>query len=450
MENKFDLDELIELLKDKKLSILKEKLMLLNEVDIAEFIDELSPVEAAAVFRMLHKDIAADVFSNLPSESQQVIIEAATDQEIAAIIEELYVDDAVDMIEELPANIVRRVLKNTKPQTRNLINQFLKYPENSAGSIMTAEFIDFRKESTVGEAIAKIRRTGEDSETIYTCFVVDSRRVIEGVITVKDLLLASDEQTVEEVMDPNVITVTTSDDQEAVTQLLHRYDFLSVPVVDQEKRLVGIVTVDDAVDVMEEETTEDFEKMAAMLPSEKPYLKTSVFTLAKNRIVWLLILLVSGMVTGLILGKYETAFAAIPILVTFIPMLTDTGGNAGSQSSTMIIRGMAVGEIQPRDFLKVVWKEMRVSLLVGLALSFVNFLRVLFFCPGANFSIAITVSIALFCTVLIAKTIGGVLPMVAKLLHADPAIMAAPLITTIVDAFSLIIYFSVAQAIIGI
>lgn len=431
-------------------ALLKQEFLSCNEVDIAQFLEPLSPMETLVVFRLLPKDMAAGVFSNLSPESRQTIVERINNEELSNIIEDLYVDDAVDMLEELPANMVRRVLKNARPQTRRVINQFLKYPDHSTGSIMTAEFVDFHRDSTVRDAIQKIRRTGEDSETIYTCYVVSGSRVLEGVVTVKDLLLAQDEQTVAEVMDPHVITVATWDDQEEATRLLHRYDFLALPVVDRENRLVGIVTVDDAVDVLEEEATEDFEKMAAMHPSEKPYLKTGVCALAKNRIVWLLVLMVSGMITGSILGRYEAAFAAAPLLVTFIPMLTDTGGNAGSQSSTLIIRGMAVGEIQLGDFLRVFWKELRVSLLVGAVLSLVNLARILFTYPSAGLEVALTVSLALFCTVVMAKAIGGLLPMAARLLHADPAIMAAPLITTIVDAFSLILYFTIAQALLGL
>lgn len=397
------------------------------------------------MFRTLPKEIGAEVFSELEPEVQELVIRSVTDQELGAIVEDLFVDDAVDMLEEMPANVVKRVLKSARPDTRRLINQFLNYPENSAGSIMTAEFIDLRKNMTVSDAIGRIRRIGEDSEQIYTCYVMDSHRHLEGVITVKELLLAGDDQVLEQLMEPDVITVTTTEDQEETAQRMKRYNLLSMPVVDRENRLVGIVTADDVMDVLEEEATEDFEKMAAISPSERPYLKTTPFTLARKRIVWLLVLMISGMITGGILGRYEAAIAAMPLLVTFIPMLTDTGGNAGSQSSTLIIRGMAVGEIKPGDFFRVLWKELRVSMLVGLALSAVNFARLLITYPG-QWSIALTVSLALCATVVMAKTIGGVLPMIARLIKVDPAIMAAPLITTVVDAFSLVIYFSVAHA----
>ena len=317
------------------------------------------------------------------------------------------------------------------------------------GSIMTAEFIDLKGTMTAAEAIRRIRRLGGDCESIYTCYVTDGRRVLDGVVTLRELLLAPDNAPVRTLMEPNVITVRTTDDQELAVRALMRYDFLSLPVVDQEDRLVGVVTVDDVMDVMEEEATEDFQRMAAMAPSEKSYLKTGVFALAKNRILWLLVLMISGMITGGILGRYEAAFSVMPLLVPFIPMLTDTGGNAGSQSSTLVIRGMAVGEIQLKDFAKVFWKELRVSMLVGVVLSAVNFVRLIITYPG-NQMVALTVALALFVTVLLAKTVGGVLPMVAKLCHADPAIMAAPLITTIVDAISLVVYFRIACALLPI
>ena len=446
MEKKMmDIQALLELLERRDLHALRAALLEENEVDIAEFLEELPQDKIVVVFRALPKEMAAEVFSNLEPDTQQVIIQSATDQEVSAIVEELYVDDAVDMLEELPANVVKRVLKAARPDTRKLINQFLNYPDNSVGSIMTAEFTDLKQSMTVAQAIAHIRRTGENSESVYTCYVTDAGRRLEGVLTIKELLLAQDEQLIADLMETDVITAETTEDQEEAVARMMKYDFISLPVVDKEGRLVGIVTVDDVMDVMEEEATEDFEKMAAMAPSEKPYLKTSVLSLAKHRILWLLVLMISGMITGGILGQYEAAFAAMPLLVTFIPMLTDTGGNAGSQSSTLVIRGMAVGEIQLKDFAKVFWKELRVSMLVGVVLSAVNFVRLIITYPG-NQMVALTVALALFVTVLLAKTVGGVLPMAAKLCHADPAIMAAPLITTIVDAISLIVYFNIATA----
>ena len=449
MEKKFNVEALLDLLERRDYHALRAMLAEENEVDIAEGIAQLPQEKAVVAFRTLPKELAAEVFSNLPPETQQIIIQSATDQELSAIVEELYVDDAVDMLEELPANVVKRVLKNARPDTRRLINQYLNYPENSVGSIMTAEFTDLRQTMTVAEAIDHILRTGADSESIYTCYVTNASRKLEGVVSIRELLLAGDDQLVADLMETDVITAETTEDQEEAVARMMKYDFISLPVVDKEQRLVGIVTVDDVMDVMEEEATEDFEKMAAMAPSEKPYLKTSVFALAKHRIMWLLVLMISGMITGGILGRYEAAFATMPLLVTFIPMLTDTGGNAGSQSSTLVIRGMAVGEIELRDFVKVFWKELRVSLLVGVILSAVNFVRLIITYPG-NEMIALTVALALLVTVLLAKTVGGVLPMVAKLCHADPAIMAAPLITTIVDAISLVVYFQIASALLPI
>ena len=442
MERQFA--DLMQLLEERRFAALRDALQEENEIDIADFLESLDAEEAAVVFRMLKKEMAAEVFSNLSTDTQKVIVDSITDQEIVGIIEDLYVDDAVDALEELPANVVKRILKNAKPETRNLINQFLKYEENTAGSIMTAEFVDLKRGMTVAEAIAHIRRTGEDRETIYTCYVTGPSRVLEGVVTVKELLLSRDDQRIEEIMDDDVICVTTTEDREEVARTLAKYNLLSLPVVDQENRLVGIVTLDDAVEVMEQEATEDFEKMAAMSPSEKPYLKTGVFTMARKRFMWLLVLMVSGMITGGILGQYEAAFASMPLLVTFIPMLTDTGGNAGSQSSTLVIRGMALSEISTKDLFAVMWKEIRVSLIVGIGLGAVNFVRLILTYPG-NEMVALTVTLALVATVLIAKTIGGALPILAKFLKADPAIMAAPLITTIVDALSLIIYFTIAS-----
>ena len=422
---------------------LKEALGQMQEADIAAFMEELDGEHIIVVFRMLPKETATEVFAFLPVETQQHIIGSITDAELERVIEELFVDDAVDMLEELPANVVKRVLENAHPDTRKLINQFLQYPDNSAGSIMTAEYVGLRKSMTVEEAFAYIRTYGVDKETIYTCYVMDHKRTLEGVVTVKDLLMNPYGARVEEIMDPHVIKAVTTEDQETVAETFHRYDLLSLPVVDQEERLVGIVTVDDIVDVMEQEATEDFEKMAAMTPSEKPYLKTSVFSLARNRILWLMILMVSSMITGGILGKYENAFAMIPLLVTFIPMLTDTGGNAGSQSSTLVIRGMAVGEIQPGGIFRVFWKELREGMLVGVILGAVNYVQLMIRFPG-NETVCLTVVVSLVLTVILAKTVGSILPMAARFLKLDPAIMAAPLITTIVDGFSLVIYFQIA------
>ena len=434
---------LFDLVSRKQFRQLKDELCEMNEFDIASFLEELDSEKQIIIFRMLPKELASDVFACLEVETQEHIINSITDKELAYIIEELYVDDAVDMLEELPATVVKRVLQNAAPSTRLQINEFLKYPENSAGSIMTAEYIGLKKSMTVQEAFAYIRKHGYDKETIYTCYVMDAKRMLEGVVTVKDLLMNDYEVKIEDIMDTNVIKAVTTDDKEEIADLFNKYDLLSLPVVDHENRLVGIVTIDDAVDVMEEEATEDFEKMAAMLPSEKPYLKTSVLELAKNRITWLLVLMISSMLTGGILTRYEDAFQVMPLLVSFVPMLTDTGGNAGSQSSTMIIRGMTIGEVASSDIFKVIWKEARVSVIVGLILGLVNFIRLVIQYPGQPL-VALTVVLALFATVFVAKVIGGILPIIAKRLKLDPAIMAAPLITTIVDAVSLVIYFQIA------
>ena len=449
MQENFNMEELMDLLFTRQFRKLKDILTEMNEVDIATFIEELDSEKTVVVFRMLPKELASDVFACLEVDKQEHIINSITDYELGTIVDDLFVDDAVDMLEELPANVVKRVLKNARPDTRKLINQFLNYPENSAGSIMTAEYVGLKQSMTVEQAFAYIRKNGVDKETIYTCYVMDAKRRLEGVVTVKDLLMNPYEEIIGNIMDTHVIKAFTTEDQEEVADSFQKYELLSLPVVDHEERLVGIVTVDDVVDVMEQEATEDFEKMAAMLPSEKPYLKTGVFQLAKNRIAWLLILMISSMITGGILAKYEAAFAVIPLLVTFIPMLTDTGGNAGSQSSTMIIRGMAVGEIEPGDLFKVLWKELRVGIIVGAILGFVNYVRLVILYPGKEM-LCLTVVLSLMVTVVIAKTIGCVLPIAAKVFHMDPAIMAAPLITTIVDAVSLIIYFQLACSLLGL
>ena len=442
-------EALLELVRSKKFRTLRQVLSEMNEVDVAAFIEELDPEKTVVVFRMLPKELASDVFACLELDKQQHIVSSITDKELTNIIEDLSVDDAVDMVEELPANIVKRVLQNATPETRSQINEFLKYPENSAGSIMTAEYIGLRKTMTVEDAFAYIRQNGVDKETIYTCYVMDNKRTLEGVITVKDLLMNPYETLIEDIMDTRIIKARTTDDREDVVDLFNKYDLTTLPVVDTEDRLVGIITVDDAVDVMEEEATEDFEKMAAMMPSEKRYLKTGVFEMAKHRILWLMILMISATVTGGILAKYEEAFALMPILVTFVPQLMDTGGNAGSQASTMIIRGMAVGDIDLGDVAKVLWKEIRVGFVCGLTLAAINLVRILIFNPG-QFKVALVVVCSMFVTVIIAKCIGCLLPMTAQRLGIDPAIMASPLITTLVDAVSLTVYFELATNFLGV
>ena len=438
-----DVSELQNYLDGHRFRELRSRLMKMNEADIAEFLEELDHNQKVLIFRMLPKELATDVFAFLEADDQEDIINGITDAEIQNIIEDLFVDDAVDMLEELPATVVKRVMRMATPETRTLINQFLQYPENSAGSIMTAEYICLKKYMNVEQSFSYIRAHGVDKETIYTCFVMDGERHLEGVVTIRDLLMNPYETKIQDIMDINFIKAVTTDDQEEVMDLFNKYDLICLPVVDHENRLVGIVTVDDVVDVMEEEATEDFEKMAAMLPSDKPYLKTGIFELAKNRIVWLTVLMVSSMITGGILTYYEEAFAVLPLLVSFVPMLTGTGGNAGSQSSTMIIRCMAIGEVEPSDILKVIWKEVRVALVVGFLLAALNFLRLIIMYPG-QIMICLTVVISLYITVIMAKSIGCTLPIIAKLLKLDPAIMAAPLISTIVDACSLIVYFRIA------
>ncbi len=436
-----DLERLVEA---KDLRTVKKELPRLRDADIADFLDDLSREHVVLVFRSLPKDRAAEIFAYLPSDKQEYLVGAITDQEVGSIIDQLFVDDAADFLEELPASVVKRVLQHASPETRTLVNQFLKYPPESAGSIMTAEFVDLKKDMLVSEAFARIRRTALDKETVYTCFVMDANRHLEGVVTVKNLFLASEDAVIRDVMEKNVIFAQTTQDQEEVARMFSRYDLLSLPIVDHENRLVGIVTVDDIVEVIEQEATEDFQLMAAMAPSEKPYLKTSIFSLAKHRIFWLLLLMISAMITGSILGKYEAAIVTMPLLVTFIPMLTDTGGNAGSQSSTLIIRGMALGEITLRDGSRVLLKELGVSSLVGVVLAVTNFIRLILMYPG-NYLVALSISLTLFVTVVLAKTVGGLLPLIAKALKQDPAIMAAPVITTIVDALSLIIYFRIVD-----
>ena len=419
-----------------------------HEVDVALFMETLPDDETAFVFRMLPKEMSAEVFAHLEPETQLRVIEAFTDEETTTMLDELFIDDAVDFIEEMPANMVNRILRLVTPAKRQLINRYLQYPEDSAGSIMTAEYTRLKKDMTVAEAIAHLRTVGEDRETIYTLYVTDGQRKLEGVTSIRTLLLSEDEELIGEIMERDVIYVTTDDDREKVAKLIQRYDFLSIPVVDQENRLVGIVTIDDAVDVLQDETTEDFEKMAAISPSEKPYLKTSFLELGKQRITWLLILLVSGMVNGVILQKNEAAWTAMPLLVSFIPMLTDTGGNVGSQSSTLMIRGMTLGEIKLSDFFKVVVKESATSILIGAVLGVFSFIRVMIF--DKDIIAAAILALAMFVTVVMAAVIGGILPLIAQKLKIDPALMAAPLITTLVDAAALGIYFAIATGLMAL
>ncbi len=432
-----------ELLSNKNLRALKAELTEANEVDVAEFVQELDPERTVLVFRMLPKEVASEVFANLEPEDQQTIISSITDREITELVEDLYVDDAVDMLEELPASVVTRVLKNTTPNTRKVINQFLNYPESSVGSIMTAEVTDLKKSMTVAQAIARVRAASEDSESIYICYVTDNRRILEGVITLRELLVAKDDQLVEEVMSDDVIVAYTTEDQEEAVQRIMKYDFISLPVVDREGRLVGIVTVDDVMDVMEEEATEDIEKMAAILPSDKPYFQTGVFDTWKHRIPWLLLLMVSATFTGTILGIFEEALAANAALTLFIPMLMDTAGNSGSQSSVTVIRAMSIGDVEFRDLLRVVWKELRVAVLCAATLGLTVYAKVLWL-DRKGAAVALVVALSIFVTIVIAKLVGCTLPMLAKKIGFDPAVMASPFITTVVDALSLLVYFQVA------
>ena len=445
MEHNFDFEALYELLKGRNIRALREKLAGMNVVDTAEFIHELEGEERLIAFRILPKSLSADVFSYLDSDAQTAIVSAISDRELEQLMDEMFVDDAVDFLDEVPANVVRRVMQVSDPETREIINKFLQYPENSAGSIMTIEMVEFHDRLTAGEAIKQLRATAPDKETIYNCYVIDDSRHLTGVLPLRRLLLAKDGDRIREMMDKEeqVISVNTLDDQEEVADLVRKYDLISVPVVDNEGRLVGIITVDDIVDVIEEEATEDFEKMALLQPSEDTYLKTGVFKLAKNRIVWLLILMVSATFTGQIITSYETMLAAVAGLTACIPMLMDTGGNAGSQTSTLIIRGLALGELHIKDYFQILWKELRVAIICGLALAVANVGRMLLI-GGTEVPVILVVSAAMVCAVMVAKIIGCTLPIVAKLVHLDPALMAGPMITTIVDAVTLMIYFALA------
>ena len=438
--------EILELLAEKKYSAVKQLIGQMEEADLAKLFEELENEEDAdqfnRLFRLLPKETAADVFSYMEPEIQEKIVRTLTDTELQHILDDLFMDDYVDLVEEMPANVVKRVMQNTTPANRKLINQYLKYPEDSAGSLMTNEYVYFRSGITVAKAFEIIREYGVDKETIYTCYVTSSRKELLGVVTVREMLLTAPETIIDTLMDTNPIHVHTHDDQEEIAKMFSRYDMLAMPVVDSENRIVGIITIDDAVDVIQDENTEDFEKMAGMTPSDNTYLRTSAFNLAKNRIPWLVFLMIPAMITGALMEYYEAAFVSIPILVTFIPQITGTGGNCGSQSSTMIIRGLALDEITPKDILKVWWKELRVALICGAALSLVNFIRIIV--QYHDLQVAVVVSVTLILTVCIAKSMGCVLPILAKLAHVDPAIMASPLITTITDALSILVYFNFA------
>ncbi|MEZ7722447.1 magnesium transporter [Fusobacterium sp. 27098_8_59] len=437
------MEEIVELLEQNKLAELKEILINENPIDIADVFEDFPKEKYLIIFKLLPKDFSSEVFSYLSSEKQQEVIENITDDEIKFIVEDMYLDDTVDFIEEMPANIVDKILKNTSSDKRKLINQMLKYPENSAGSVMTVEYISFKDNYTVKQAIEYYRKVAIDKEETDICFVTDTKKKLVGIISLKTLILSKDDSYIQDEMDTNFVSVLTLDDQEEIAALFRKYDLTTMPVVDHEDRLVGVITVDDIVDVIDQENTEDIQKMAAMNPSDEEYLKESVISLAKHRILWLLVLMISATFTGLVIKKYEDILQSAVYLATFIPMLMDTGGNAGSQSATLVIRGIALEEIEFSDIFRVIWKELRVSILVGFILSAVNFIRIYYF-TRSGLETSLVVAISMFLTVIMAKVVGGVLPLVAKSLKIDPAIMASPLITTIVDTAALIIFFKLS------
>ena len=437
------MEEIVELLEQNKLAELKEILINENPIDIADVFEDFPKEKYLIIFKLLPKDFSSEVFSYLSPEKQQDVIENITDDEIKFIVEDMYLDDTVDFIEEMPANIVDKILKNTSNDKRKLINQMLKYPENSAGSVMTVEYVSFKDNYTVKQAIEYYRKVAIDKEETDICFVTDTKKKLVGIISLKTLILSKDDSYIQDEMDTNFVSVLTLDDQEEIAALFRKYDLTTMPVVDHEDRLVGVITVDDIVDVIDQENTEDIQKMAAMNPSDEEYLKESVISLAKHRILWLLVLMISATFTGLVIKKYEDILQSAVYLATFIPMLMDTGGNAGSQSATLVIRGIALEEIEFSDIFKVIWKELRVSILVGFILSAVNFIRIYYF-TRSGLETSLVVAISMFLTVIMAKVIGGVLPLVAKSLKIDPAIMASPLITTIVDTAALIIFFKLS------
>ena len=455
-QNTFVEQTLLRLLDQKKYHSLRDILATMNPSDIAYLLEELDERRLPLVFRLLPKELAAEAFVEMDSDQQELLIRGFSDTELKEVLDEMFVDDAVDIVEEMPANVVKRILAQADPDMRKQINEILRYPEDSAGSIMTTEYVSLRPEMTVGEAILRIRRTGVDKETIYTCYVTQDRHLI-GMVSVKDLLLCSNDDTpIRDIMEENVISVSTHDDQEQVVQMFSKYNFLALPVTDAEGRMVGIVTFDDAMDVMEDEATEDMEVMAAMLPSDKPYAKEGVFELVKRRIPWLLMLMLSATFTGLIITRFENALAVCTALTAFIPMLMGTGGNSGSQASVAVIRSISLGEVESKDLPWIVWKEIRVAVLCGVILAVCNFVkmllvdRLLMNNPDITVTVALVVCVTLVFVVLAAKTIGASLPIVAKKIGLDPAVMASPFITTIVDALSLLIYFAVASAMLPI
>lgn len=440
---------LTELLRNKKWQELKEILTEMNEQDIAELFMELEERDLTLIYRLLPKELAAEVFVNMEPEYQEMLIRAFSDTELREVLDELYVDDAVDLIEEMPATLVKRILRHTDPDMRKSINEILRYPEDSAGSLMTIEYVDLKRSLTVADAFTRIRRTGVDKETIYTCYVTDSKRKLKGYVTVKDLLLADEHAEIREIMEDNVISVNTHEDKEVVADLFQKYDLVVLPVVDHENRLVGIITVDDAIDVLQEEITEDMELMAGITPTDKPYLKMGVFENFKKRIPWLMLLMVSATFTEKIITHFEGALTACVALTAFIPMLTGTCGNCGNQSSSTIIRGLSLGEIEFRDTLKVMLKEFLIALVCGIALAIVNFIKLMIF-DDIGWRVALVVSITMIAAVVFAKVVGSILPVIAKKIGFDPAVMSSPFISTIVDAVTLLIYFAIASSVLNL
>ena len=459
MAERFEIMEkaLLQMLESKKYATLRDMLITMNPSDVAGIFNDLEEKQVPLMFRLLPKELAAETFVEMEPDTQALLIQGFSDNELKEVLSELYVDDAADLVEEMPATVVRRILEQADPEMRSSINQILRYPENSAGALMTMEYVSLRPDMTVEEAILRIRRQGVDKETIYTCYVLAKDRTLQGIVTVKDLLLAeSDETEISEIMTTNVISVTTQDDQEEVAKMFSKYNFLALPVVDKENRMVGIVTFDDAMDVMEEEATEDMEIMAAMTPSEKSYLKSTPFDLYKHRIPWLMLLMVSATFTGMIISSFESALALLPALTAFIPMLMDTGGNCGSQSSVTVIRALSLDELELSDVFTVLWKEVRTALLCGVTLAALCFLKVLLVDrllmgnTSISLSVDLVICLALGVTVVMAKMVGCTLPLLAKRLGFDPAVMASPFITTIVDALSLLVYFLFAKSILGL
>ena len=448
LERNFEVEEVLELLEQKQFNKLKEYLGRINGADFPSIFEALDEKDMIIIFRLLNKEEAAEIFAELDADLQEKLINSFSDAELKYVVDNLFMDDTVDMIEEMPSNVVKRILKNVNEKDRKVINEILNYPDDCAGSIMTTEFVDLKEDMTVDDAFAKIKKIGLKKETVYNCYVLDKNRKLLGVIDIKDLLIADRTEKIKELMDENIITVTTLDDKEDVAKIFDKYDYVALPVVDKEFRLVGIVTVDDAIDVMKEEASEDFEKMAAITPNEDGYYKTPVIVHAKNRIVWLLFLMFSSIVTGAVITHYEQAFAALPILVSFIPMIMGTGGNCGSQSSTLVIRGLAVDEIHSKDFLKVWWKEIRVAVIVGIIMAIVNCIRI--YIQYKDLQLGLVVGLTLIVTIMISKSLGSMLPLICKKLKLDPAIMAAPLISTILDTCSVLVFFNIAVAIMHI